>query len=75
MGIPANRQLRSPIEIDEGWLMLTHGVVRCEDIRSALCCLIKGILQKYSPGLASRWFRPRHPTVKGMYPTWSTPAA
>jgi Predicted glycosylase len=64
----------SPIELEEGWLLLTHGVgpVRKYSIGAVL------LDKRDPPGFwrvrASRCCGPSHPSAKDTFPTWSTPA-
>ena len=65
----------SPIEIDEGWLMLTHGVAPCGEYSIGAVLLIKRTPRRFSPGLASRWSSRRRQSVRDMSRMSSTHAA
>ena len=64
----------SPIELDEGWLLLTHGVgpVRKYSIGAAL--LDKNDPSRVLARSASRCCIPSRPSAKATFPTWSIPA-
>ena len=65
----------SPIELDEGWLLLTHGVgpVRKYSIGAAL--LDKNDPSKVLARSVEPLLHPSRPSAKDMFPTWSIPAA
>jgi predicted GH43/DUF377 family glycosyl hydrolase len=58
----------SPLETDEGWIVLTHGVGPMRNIASAPCCLILKSLQKLSPAWMSRCLRPHDKEREGYVP-------
>ncbi len=64
----------SPIELDEGWLLLTHGVgpVRKYSIGAAL--LDKDDPSKVLARSLEPLLQPEPPSAKATFPTWSTPA-
>jgi len=66
-------ELCAPIELDEGWLLLTHGVgpVRKYSIGAAL--LDKTDPSKVLARPASRWSDPSRGAARAMYRTSSTP--
>jgi predicted GH43/DUF377 family glycosyl hydrolase len=67
--------LRSPIELDEGWLLLTHGVgpVRRYSIGAVL--LDKADPAGFSHARTSLWYDRNRPIEKAMCPMSSTHAA
>jgi hypothetical protein len=61
----------SPIELDEGWLLLTH---RCANTRSGRRCSTRLIPQRCWRALASRCCGPSRRSAKDTSPTSSIPA-
>jgi beta-1,4-mannooligosaccharide phosphorylase len=62
----------SPIELDNGWLLLTHGVGPVRKYSIGAVLLDKGDPPRFSHGHVSRWFGQIHPSAKGTSPTSST---
>jgi len=61
----------APIETDDGWLLLTHGV----STASARCCWTKKTPRKSSATLPSPCSCPTRTNATATCPTWSIPAA
>ncbi len=65
----------SPVELDDCWLLLIHGLVRSGNIRSELFSSIRRIPPRFSRVRASLWFAPSPRNARVTYPMLSTPAA
>ena len=64
----------SPIELDDCWLLLTHGVGPVRKYSIGAVLLDKTIPQRCSPARASRWSVLSPQSAKATCPTSSTPA-
>ena len=65
----------SPIELDEGWLLLTHGVGPVRKYSIGAVLLDKHDPSKVLARSASRWCGLSHPSAKDTSPTSSIPVA
>ena len=65
----------SPIELDDGWLLLTHGVGPVRKYSIGAVLLDKKDPSKVLRARASRLFVLNPPSAKVTCPTWSIPAA
>ena len=65
----------SPIELDDGWLLLTHGVGPVRKYSIGAVLLDKDDPSKSSRVRASRWFGLSRPSARAMCPMSSTRVA